>query len=348
VRVRLLIVAPAQDRATGNWVTAERLRHGVAASGHAVHCIATDGTPEPLRTAVASTAPELVLLLHAWRSGRPWLASGCSLPYVVLLTGTDANHGLQDPSQAPLIETVLQQAAAILSQNPATVTELRRSQPALAPRLHLLPPGIRLGTTPYPDVRTRLSLRPGELLCLCPAGIRPVKGLIELLALCEPLIREGRRIRLAFCGPIIDVEYGARFLNDLAARPWAVYLGVVPPDAMPALLCQADLVISNSASEGLPNALVEAAVLGRPIVASAIPGHAAVVTDGANGLLFDDPPGFHRALRRLSDEPGLLRSLSRPEPLRYTPEREAAVLEKICRDILAGRDDVRAQRNVLS
>jgi glycosyltransferase involved in cell wall biosynthesis len=347
VHVRLLIVVPTQDRATGNWVTAERLRHGMAVRSHAVHCIATDGTPEPLHTAVATTAPELVLLLHAWRSGRPWLASGCSQPCAVLLTGTDANHGLQDPDQAPLIATVLQRAAAILSQNPATVVELRRSQPALAPRLHLLPPGIRLGTAPYPDLRTRLGLRPGELLCLCPAGIRPVKGLIELLVLCEPLIREGRRIRLAFCGPVLDAEYGARFLNDLAARPWAAYLGVVPPDAMPALLRQADLIISNSTSEGLPNALVEAAVLGRPIVASAIPGHAAVVSDGGNGLLFGNPSGFLSAIRRLTDEPGLLRSLSRPDPLRYAPERETAVLEEVCRGILASRDGARAPQNVL-
>jgi len=332
--MRLLIVAPGQDLATGNWVTANRLAQGLTARGHVVELAAAGEDVAALQSATTAAAPDLALLLHAWRSGRPWLATAAQLPYAVLLTGTDVNVGLSDPVQAPVIAAVLDRAAAILAQDTAIVATLRASWPAIAPRVHFLPPGISLGSDPYP-VREQLSLAGDEVLLLCPAGIRPVKGVLELLELCEPLAGEGYRFRLLFCGPVLDAGYGERFRAALASRPWASYLGVVPPAAMPALLRQADLVVSNSRSEGLPNALVEAATLGRPILASAISGNAAVVSPGRNGLLYRNRNDFLAALRSLLDDPARLRALSRPDPGRFAPERESVVLERLCQDILA-------------
>lgn len=332
--MHLLIVVPGQDPATGNWVTANRLAQGMGARGHAVSLAAAGEDAEALHAATMAATPDVVLLLHAWRSGRLWLATAASLPYAVLLTGTDINAGISDPEQAPVIAAVLDRAAAILAQDPATVETLRATWPALATRVHFLPPGISLGSTPYP-LREQLTLASDELLILCPAGIRPVKGVVELLELCDPLALEGYRFRLLFCGPVLDTAYGERFREELATRSWASYLGVVAPTAMSALLRQVDLVVSNSRSEGLPNALVEAATLGRPILATAISGNVAVVNPGCNGLLFRSRSDFLAALRSLLDNPARLRALSRPDPERFAPERESAVLERLCQKILA-------------
>jgi glycosyltransferase involved in cell wall biosynthesis len=331
--MRLLIVVPAQDRATGNWITATRLQQGLIARGHAVTTHETSGDPAPLAAAVTTFRPELVLLLHAWRCGRPWLATGLSLPAAVLLTGTDVNTGMIDPLQAPVIDTVLGGAAAILSQNPLTVAALSRTRPELADRIHHLPPGIVLGTTPFP-LKERLDLAPDKLLLLCPAGIRPVKGVVELIEMCEPLTTGKGWLHLAFCGPILDGDYGRRFRAAVDRQAWASWLGVVPAAAIPDAMRQADVIVNNSCSEGLPNTLVEAATLGRPIVARDIPGNAAVVTDGGNGLLYRDAEGFRAAIRRLRDEPTLAAALSHPDPERFSPLREAAALEAICRQAL--------------
>ncbi|TLM65559.1 MAG: glycosyltransferase family 4 protein [Deltaproteobacteria bacterium] len=332
--MRLLIVVPAQDRATGNLVTASRLQQGLTARGHAVLVCATDGTPAPLAETAAGFRPELVLLLHAWRSGRPWLEAGLALPYAVLLTGTDVNAGMADPQQGPVIDRVLKGAAAILSQNPLTVATLRRDQPDLGDRLGHLPPGVTLGRERF-AWRDRLHPAPGDLVLFCPAGIRPVKGQLDLLAMCAPLLAAGRRLRLVFCGPILDRGYGERLLTELAGRPWAAYLGSVPPEAMADAMRQADVIVNNSASEGLPNALVEATVLGRPILARDIPGNAAVVTPGDNGLLYRDGGEFRTAVCRLQDEPALRARLARPAPGRFAATTEAAVLEQVCTQILA-------------
>ena len=331
--MRLLIVLPRQDRVSGNWVSAIRLQQGLMARGHAVALHDTDGTSAPLAAAAAGFRPDATLLLHAWRSGRPWLESGGAAPFAVLLTGTDVNLGLHDPAQAPGIEAVLARAAAILAQNAATVASLAGERPELAARLHHLPPGIVLGNAPFP-LRERVPVPAGALRALCPAGIRPVKGVLELLEMSDPLAAAGTPLDLAFCGPVIDKAYGERFRAAVAARPWATWLGSIPPAAMPDAMRQADLVINNSSSEGLPNALVEAAVLGRPIVARDIPGNAAIVNDGGNGLLYRDAAGFHAAIRRLQGDPALRRQLSRPDAERFSVEREAATLEKICLQIL--------------
>jgi glycosyltransferase involved in cell wall biosynthesis len=339
--MRLLIVVPGQDPATGNWVTATRLAQGLGARGHVVSLAAVGEDGAALRTAITAADPDLALLLHAWRSGRPWLASAAALPYAVLLTGTDINAGISDPAQAPVIAAVLDRAAAILAQDPAIVETLRAHWPARAPRVHFLPPGISLGNAPYP-LRDQVNIAGDERLLLCPAGIRPVKGVVELLELCDPLAGEGYRFRLLFCGPVLDAGYGERFRAELATRPWGSYLGVVAPAAMPALLRQVDLVVSNSRSEGLPNALVEAATLGRPILASAISGNAAVVNPGCNGLLFRNRSDFQATLRSLLDDPARLRALSRPDPERFAPERESTALENLCQELLAGQHGVPA------
>jgi len=334
--MHLLIVVPSQDRATGNWITAYRLRDGLMKRGHLVTIAETggnDGLPLPVST---SAQPDATLLLHAWRSGRPWLASRMRSPYAVLLTGTDVHIGMHDPVQAPVIAEVLTRAAAIISQNSLTVAALRDEHPELAGKLRHLPPGTALGTARFP-LRTILAASARDFVLLCPAGIRPVKGVLELLDLVEPLVQAGYPLRLAYCGPILDADYGEHLLTAIASHPWACYLGSIPPDAMPDAMRQADAIVSNSLSEGVPNALIEAAALGRPIVAHDIPGNRAVVIDNDNGLLYADATGFQAAIRRLYDEPQLRAALSRPDPERFSADHEASALDAIFVEIVNGQ-----------
>lgn len=337
--MRLLILTPEQPRVSGNWVSACRFQQGLRQLGHRVEVLETGLDPAPLEAAVAGFRPELVLLLHAYRSGRPWLASRYlgQLPFIVLLTGTDIHQGLEQAQDRPTIFEVLRQAGAILSQNPLTVATLTAEQPDLAPRLHYLPPGIVLGNAPYP-LRQRHDIPAEMVLFLHPAGIRPVKGNLELLHLFDPVAVEASRFRVAFCGPLLDPDYGDRFLRALNSRPWASYLGEIPLAAMPAVLQQADVVCNNSSSEGLPNSLLEAVSLGRPMLVRNIQGNAAVVETGHNGLCYHTAAEFRAQALALIQDPALRSRLSQPHPERYLPEGEARHLETICTALLASRD----------
>ncbi|TYO99010.1 glycosyl transferase family 1 [Geothermobacter ehrlichii] len=339
--MHLLIVIPRQSRATGNHVTAARFAEQLDKLGWQVRRVETD----PINTtaiagALRQNRPDVALLLHAWRSGHPWLQTpeAKDIPFAVLMTGTDLNRDLDIPEKAAVIHQVRQRAAAVIVQNRLVFEQLRRGGSPWREKLHLLPPGTRLGSQDYP-LRERLRMTDDNvLLLLHPASIRPVKGNLELLRMSDHLLGADSAFRLVFCGPVLDRSYAEAFFAALKTRPHACYLGEIPCAAMPAAMCQADLILNNSLSEGVANALVEAATLGRPILARDIPGNRAVVIPEVNGLLYGDETGFHRQARRLLTDPDLRRRLARPDPFSYAAEAEGRLLAAILEAIVSQRE----------
>ena len=328
--MRILIVVPSQDRISGNWITASRFQHGLERQGHQV--VLQDSPLRPqkaLRRCLVDFAPDVVLLLHAYRSGSPWLkvAGGLNIPCVVLLTGTDVNQGLDDPAQRKVIRTVLDRSAAILVHNPLIAANFSANHPELSSNLRVLSPGIALGTEPY-DLRTRHTLPSDVTLFLCPAGLRPVKGLLELLEMFDPFPAQYAAFILAFCGPALDAGYSGLMLEAIKRRDWARYLGTIPPQAMASAMRGADVIVNNSHSEGLSNTLLEAAAIGVPMLARRIPGNASVVSHNRNGLLYDNGTELLRYALQLTN-PARRRQLVCPDPERYNPNRELTELSAI-------------------
>lgn len=335
--MRILFVVPEQPRTTGNWVTALRHEQGLVSLGHEVCLVESAGSTASLERQVTEFKPDLVHLLHAYRAGLPWL--GCvqqaAIPSVVSLTGTDLNHGLDSVAQGPQIHAVLEQAAAIIIQNRLTVESFAAAHPGLAARLHLLVPGVSLGSNPYP-LRQRHALSASSILFLLPAGIRPVKANLELLQLFDSVAGEVPSCQLLFCGSILNQDYGHRFLAALQARPWAHYLGEIPATAMAAVLRQVDVVLNHSISEGLSNVLLEAVALGRPILARDIPGNRAAFTPDLNGLLYDSSASFVRQALALARNNALRQRFVLPLQKFRTPEDEALQLGKIYQELVTG------------
>ncbi len=330
--MHVLILVPRQPLATGNHITAARYRAGLLRLGHQVR-ITEVALEEPV--SLEDPLPDLVHLLHAYRTGRPFLGAELQRrsPSVVTLTGTDIYGGIDNPEEGPLIHRVLEQAAAIITQNPLTCSELRNSPYFWRDKLHYLPPGIVPGTIPLP-LRQTFGIPESAVLFLHPAGIRPVKRNLELLQLFDQVARRGE-VRLAFCGPQLDADYADRFFTALRQRPWASYLGVIEPQAMAAALRETDVILNHSLCEGMSNVLIEAASLGRPILARRIPGNAAVVEDGINGLLYGDDADFVHQAQRLLGDADLRLGLSHPSPQRFSPDKETAGLAEIYRKVLS-------------
>jgi glycosyltransferase involved in cell wall biosynthesis len=336
--MRILIVVPSQDRVSGNWITACRFQRGLEKRGHLVVIHDTQLQPRgSLRQRTADFTPDIALLLHAYRSGKPWLTETADMhvPSVVMLTGTDINHGLGFPEEREIIRAVLEQAHAVLVHNPLIADQLRASRAWLATRLHLLPPGILLGETLY-DLRGSHALAKDLTLFLCPAGLRPVKGVLPLLEMFDLVASQRSDFQVAFCGPQLDADYSRRFLAEVKERGWARYIGSIPPDAMASAMRGSDVILNNSQSEGLANALIEASAIGIPILARRIPGNAALVRHNCNGLLYDNLTEFRRyALQLLDGEKR--RELICPDARKYDPDLEAAELADILNDAASSR-----------
>lgn len=327
--MRVLIVIPEQDHASGNWVTARRFQQGLEGLGHRVMPIEINvqGKGSFYQQVIGFT-PDVALLLHAYRSGKSWLECPRlqALPTVVMLTGTDVNHGLDDREQSGIIHAVIDQAVFVILHNPLIAGNLSRHWPSMAKRLRIVSPGVVLGKESC-DLRATLGIPQDLPLFLLPAGLRPVKGVIGLLQIFDQLENQAAPFHLAICGPVLDQDYGRRCLAEIAVRRWASYLGIIPPEAMAAAMSGADVIINNSMSEGLANSLLEAASLGIPILARNNPGNAAVVRHAINGLLFDDEAECLRHATRLLEKESR-RQLSCPDPS-YRADNEAKELEAL-------------------
>jgi glycosyltransferase involved in cell wall biosynthesis len=112
------------------------------------------------------------------------------------------------------------------------------------------------------------------------------KGLLEFMEATRLLKQKGIRARFALAGrtdpgnPASIPEEQIDIWKDSGLLEWWGWR-----DDMPSTLAQADVFCLPSYREGVPNALLEAAACGLPIVTTDVPGCRDVVTDGLNGLL---------------------------------------------------------------
>jgi glycosyltransferase involved in cell wall biosynthesis len=72
-------------------------------------------------------------------------------------------------------------------------------------------------------------------------------------------------------------------------------------------LTQAQVVVLPSYREGFPKTLLEAAAMGKPLIATDVPGCSDIVVDGVNGLLVParEPRALARAMLILAGDPAL-------------------------------------------
>ncbi len=126
------------------------------------------------------------------------------------------------------------------------------------------------------------------------------KGLMELLQAVKLLKDPAPRLRIL--GPLggtnpttITPEVLAQWRQD----PQVALLG--PADDVRPFIDAADCVVLPSYREGTPRSLLEAAAMGKPLIATDVPGCRQVVQDGRNGYLcrVRDPHDLARAMRQL-------------------------------------------------
>lgn len=145
--------------------------------------------------------------------------------------------------------------------------------------------------------------------------------------------------------PAVFPSYASR-VRGLLADPEAQLKGPIPNEQVGQVLADSDVIVAPSLwYENSPVVIQEARAARVPVIASEHGAMAEKVRDGVDGLLFT--PGSATALRqaiqRLIDEPDLLARLRQnPQSPMDLPEHVQR-LEKIYRQVLAGRDGLRPE-----
>jgi glycosyltransferase involved in cell wall biosynthesis len=134
------------------------------------------------------------------------------------------------------------------------------------------------------------------------------KGIMPLVNAQQALQREGMDIRLLLAGTP-DPENRATLTPDemqiLSHLPGVILLGQVAD--IRTLWAQCHIAALPSRREGLPKALLEAAAVGRPMIATDVPGCREICHDGLNGMLvpMDDANALAAAIKILAHDPAL-------------------------------------------
>jgi glycosyltransferase involved in cell wall biosynthesis len=208
------------------------------------------------------------------------------------------------PRRSQLLATRLANACAhrVLCNAGSVARFVGTEERPEAAKLVVIPNGIRIPQPP-PAAERPAGLPPGAKVVGLVGRLGWKKGYPDLLA---------AAVRVRAARP--DVEFvvvgDGPLRGEITAQ--AARLGLTPHlhllgelDRVAPLLRGFDVFVIASVIEGMPNALLEALALERPVVATTVGGIPEIVAHGESGLLVppSDPAAMAEAILRLLDDP---------------------------------------------
>lgn len=249
-------------------------------------------------------------LIHAHFSNLPAslarIASQITgIPYSVSAHATDIYMG------NPNLEWNIQKAALVVTCNRRNRAYLARQFPALRSRIRYSYHGLDLGVFTAPAKEAVRALdAPVRLVVV--SRLEPVKGISPFLRTCALLVHKGLSFRADIAGDGPARESLMAEAKALGLARYVHFHGSLHQDRVRALFLKADIVVQPSivTPEGqfdnLPNVVLEAMALGRPVIASRVGAITEAIDHGRNGLLVppNQPGKLAEAILRLANNRG--------------------------------------------
>jgi colanic acid/amylovoran biosynthesis glycosyltransferase len=183
---------------------------------------------------------------------------------------------------------------------------LERLPTASAGKCHLVYHGVDLAAFP-----ALVPTPAGPQLRLVSAGrLTITKGFSRLLRLVAQLGRQGVPAELTIVGDGSQREALTALASQLGIAERVRITGWVEPATLRQAFAASDvfcLLADTTYHDGLPNVVLEAQALGRPVLISSLPAAAEAVSHGVDGFVVepDDAEGACRVLTQLAREPAL-------------------------------------------
>ena len=289
---RVLFVGPLETEAPcGSTVKNNLMVRGLEARGIEVHVVDTGDSGRSARLAqlgklLRSLISYRQVVVSASRNGVytlvPLLGALTLLGYrfAILVTGSGLPRHVSrlDGIKQRYFRWSITRASGVFAEGDWIGEELQKVGVFNS---HYLP-----NPRPRPAARwdpSRLST--GRLTYI--SRVIPEKGVEHAIQAVEALRREGNDVTLEVYGPV-PAAYREAFDALVERSPGTTYHGVLDPDDVSDVLAEhAALVFPTTLFEGMPGILVEAAMVGMPVISSTITPIAEFIEDGVAGRLVE-------------------------------------------------------------
>lgn len=216
----------------------------------------------------------------------PWLARLAKVPHVTWRR--DLGYWLT-PGRRQLLRWGSRWTACCVANSEAVrdrVIENERFRPEQVLVIRNTIDCEALGGIQPRDVPAALNLPPATVCVGFPANLRPVKGGQIVLQALSRARASGALLHLVSIGEnslLID-EYRQR-CHELGIAQAVTFLGHLPREELLRWTAGCDMVVNASYSEGYSNSNVEAMLLSRPLIATAVGGNVEQIVNGESGIL---------------------------------------------------------------
>jgi glycosyltransferase involved in cell wall biosynthesis len=208
-------------------------------------------------------------------------------------------------------------------------------------KLALIPPAITLDLAPHrsdPELRKSLGIPESAYVVACVGRLIPRKAVKDAIWAADILKFLYDQLYLLVIGDGPLRPRLEQFAHDLRVQDRIRFLGW--RDDVPDLLRISDVLWLPSHADGLPNSVLEAMALRRPVVATRLPSVAEAVVDGETGFLVpvEDKAALARQTRVLLDNPELRQRMGeagfRHITRRHLPEHLVAAHLELYRTVI--------------
>ncbi len=191
------------------------------------------------------------------------------------------------------------------------------------------------------EMRAKMGAGPDTCVFVNVATFRPGKRHIELLDFFHRFAsRTGMPWQLWLVGAGAELSRCRRHVAVQGLEDRVKFLGLQA--ATGPFYAGADVAVSASREDSLPNFLIEAQASGLPLVAVDCRGVVECCMPGETGIVVsqDAPEGFAQALERMASDPALRKAMAAKAPAfaqsRFCPDKQARLtlefIETVCRN----------------
>ncbi len=278
---------------------------------------------------IVRSLPDLWRVVRTLRRGRfdivdAWLFHAYAITSVtrpvtripVLIAGRRSlshhKHGFSQVER--LLDRVARRSVdAVVANSDAVRAEVARFEGIDPGRIRVIHNGVSIPAPVDPVTREAMRvawrIRPDDVLVGCIGNYKSGKGQETLIRAIARALPTTTGLRLILVGEGPQRPELQRLVDELGLHD-VVRLHGTEPDARQ-IIGAFDIAAQASVSEGLPNAVLEAAAAGLPIVATDTGGTAEILDGGRTGILvpIGDEAAMAEAIGRLAADPDLRCSL---------------------------------------